>query len=165
MYSAHWMTKDRCVAFGVFLSLVLLVPASEAQFRVTDNFNRADGAAVLGWSSWGNGAQVSGSQLETFGANDVAGGIARTLDVTFPASFAFDFSTSTPSDGGWGISFNAANTEWSLSSETAEIRLLQYQGSAAVCTEFQTSSGPSFQCGNTKSGQRDFTARHIFPVR
>jgi hypothetical protein len=131
---------------------------SEAQFKVTDNFNRADGAPGLGWSQWGNGAQISGNQLETFGASDVAGGIARTLDVTFPLSFSFDFSTSAPSDGGWGISFNAANTVWSLSSETTEIRLLQYSGSRAICTEFQTSTGPSLACGSTKTGQRDFTA-------
>lgn len=151
-------TKGICAALGVFFLLALLVPVSEAQFKVTDNFNRPDGAAGLGWSSWGNGAQISANQLETFGEYDVAGGIQRTLDVTFPLSFSFDFSTTTPSDGGWGISFNAANTVWSLGSETAELRLLEYSGSQGVCTEFQTSSGPSFQCSNTVSGQRNFTA-------
>ncbi len=158
MHTARIMTKGSCIAFGVFLSLALLAPLSEAQFKITDNFNRADGAPGLGWSPWGNGAQISGNQLETFGAFDVAGGIARTLDVTFPASFSFDFSTSAPSDGGWSISFNASNTTWTISSETAEIRLLQYSGSREICTEFQTSTGPSFVCGSTKSGQRDFTA-------
>ena len=115
MYNAHWMTKNSCVAFAVFLSLVLLVPASEAQFKVTDNFNRPDGAPGLGWSTWGNGAQISGNQLETFGQPNVAGGIERTLDVTFPLSFSFDFSTSAPSDGGWLIGFNAAGADsgWS----------------------------------------------------
>jgi hypothetical protein len=68
-------------------SLALLVPVSEAQLKVTDNFNRADGAPGLGWSPWGNGAQTSGNQLETFGQTNVAGGIQRTLDVTFPVSF------------------------------------------------------------------------------
>jgi hypothetical protein len=107
MHTARVMTKGSCIAFGVFLSLALLVPVSEAQFKVTDNFNRADGAPGLGWSRWGNGAQISGSQLETFGQTNVAGGIQRTLDITFPVSFSFDFSTNTPSDGGWLIAFNA----------------------------------------------------------
>src|SRR6266404_5660037 len=97
-----------CAALGVVLSLALLVPVSEAQFKVTDNFNRADGVPGLGWSAWGHGAQISGNQLETFGQTSVAGGIERTLDVTFPLSFSFDFSTSAPADGGWLIAFNAA---------------------------------------------------------
>lgn len=51
-------TKVVCAAIGVFFGLALLVPASEAQFKVTDNFNRPDGAPGLGWSTWGNGAQI-----------------------------------------------------------------------------------------------------------
>jgi hypothetical protein len=161
MYNPHWITKGSRVAFAVFLSLVLLVPASEAQFKVTDNFNRPDGAPGLGWSAWGNGAQISGNQLETFGQADVGGGIQRTLDVTFPLSFSFDFSTNTPSDGGWYIGFNAAGTGVA-GNNTSEVDLYQYRGGAGVCTAFQTSSGPSSYCGNTVNGQRDFTAKaHI----
>jgi hypothetical protein len=162
MHNAHWMTKGNCVVFGVFLSLALLVPVSEAQFRVTDNFNRPDGAAGLGWSAWGNGAQISGNQLETFGQANVAGGIARTLDATFPLSFSFDFSTNTPADGGWLIAFNAASAVAQSTKFNGEVLLLQYRGGSQLCTDVQTSSGPLFHCYSTVSGQRDFTAKaHI----
>jgi hypothetical protein len=160
MYNSHWMTKGNCVAFGVFLSLALLVPVSEAQFRVTDNFNRPDGAVGLGWSSWGNGAQISSNELETFGKLNVAGGIARTLDVTFPLSFSFDFSTSAPSDGGWFIGFNAASVD--SGGNASEVGLLQPAGSREACIVFQTTSGRMQQCFGPVRGQRDFTAKaHI----
>jgi hypothetical protein len=162
MYHARLMTRGS-FAFGMFLSLALLVPVSEAQFKVTDNFNRSDGAVGLGWSNWGNGAQISGNQLETFGEIDVAGGITRTLDVTFPLNFSFDFSTSAPTDGGWLIGFNAAGTVVVTAGETSEFELRQYRGSTGLCNIFQTSSGATGQCGNPKTGQRDFTATaHIF---
>src|SRR5712671_4322511 len=162
MHTARVITKSSCIAFGVFLSLALLVPVSEAQFKVTDKFNRADGAPGLGWSPWGNGAQISGNQLETFGASDVAGGISRTLDITFPVSFSFDFSTNTPSDGGWLIAVNAVSAVELPSQFNGEVELLQYSGSTALCTVVQTSSGPLFQCYSTVNGQRDFTAKaHI----
>jgi hypothetical protein len=160
MYNTHWMTKDSCVVSAVFLSLVLLVPASEAQFKVTDNFNRPDGAPGLGWSTWGSGAQISGNQLETFGQPNVAGGIKRTLDVTFPLSFSFDFSTSAPSDGGWLIGFNAAGAD--SGANASEVALLQPSGSREACTVFQTTSGRVQQCFGPVSGQRDYTAKaHI----
>jgi len=158
MQTARTMTRGSRIAFGVFLSLALLVPVSEAQFKVTDNFNRADGAPGLGWSPWGNGAQISGNQLETFGQTDVAGGIKRTLDVTFPLSFSFDFSTSAPADGGWLIGLNAAGTNVLVANDTSEIELRLYRGSTGLCTIYQTSGGPAAQCGNPVSGQRDFTA-------
>jgi hypothetical protein len=147
-----------CTAFGVLL-LLALVPLSAAQFKVTDNFNRPDGPVGLGWSAWGNGAQISTNQLKTFGQTNVAGGIQRSLDVTFPLIFAFDFSTSDPSLGGWIIGFNDAGPAVVLANDTSEVKLFQYHGSAAVCITFQTSSGPSSQCGSTVNGQRDFTAK------
>jgi len=149
--------------FVIVLSLALLVPLSEAQFKVTDNFNRADGAVGLGWSTWGSGGQITGSQLETFGETSVAGGVQRTLDVTFPLSFSFDFSTTAPSDGGWQINFNAATAEGGVSAlYTGEVGFYQESGSRQVCTEFQTSSGPMAQCANLVKGQRDFTTQaHI----
>lgn len=151
----HLMTKG---VLGTLLSLALLAPMSQAQFKVTDNFNRADGAPGLGWSAWGNGAQISGNQVETFGEFDVAGGISRTLDVTFPLSFAFDFNTTTPSDGGWSIAFNAADTTWDANVQTSEVRLLQYSGSQGLCMEWQTSEVPIIKCGSPRNGQRDYTA-------
>jgi len=155
--------QNTWAVFAVVLSLALLVPVSEAQFKATDNFNRADGAVGLGWSTWGNGGQISGNQLETFGETSVAGGIQRTLDVTFPLSFSFDFNTAAPSDGGWQISFNAATAEGGiLALYTGEVGFYEESGSRQVCTEFQTSSGPMAQCANLVKGQRDFTAEaHI----
>ena len=155
---ARIMTKGSYAVFGTLLSLALLAPMSQAQFKATDNFNRADGVPGLGWSAWGNGAQISGNQLETFGELDVAGGISRNLDVTFPASFAFDFNTTDPSDGGWSIAFNAADTTWDANVQTSEVRLLQYSGSQGLCMEYQTSDGPTIKCANPKNGQRNFTA-------
>jgi len=155
-------TKAICAALGVFLGLALLVPTSEAQFKVTDNFNRPDGAPGLGWSTWGNGAQISADQLETFGETEVAGGIERTLVVTFPLVFSFDFSTNDPPDGGWLIGLNAKGANVLIADDTSEVRLFQNEGSAGVCTVFQTSSGPSYQCANPVMGQRNFTAKaHI----
>lgn len=159
MHTASFVARIVRIAFGMFLSLALLVPVSHAQFKATDNFNRSDGVPGLGWSTWGNGAQISGNQLQTFGEVNVAGGITRTLDVTFPVTFAFDFSTTSPSDGGWEIGINAANADGGLIvNDTAEVRLVQFAGSREICTDFQTSSGPTFQCGVPKTGQRDFTA-------
>jgi len=147
------------VAFSVFLLFTIFTCVCAAQFKVSDNFNRPDGATGLSWSNWGAGAQISSNQLETFGQTSVAGGIARNLDVTFPVSFAFNFSTNAPTDGGWQIAFNAATADGGLlANDTAEIRLLQFRGSGGICTEFQTASGPMDHCGNPKTGQRDFTA-------
>jgi hypothetical protein len=149
-----------CAALGVLLSLALLVPVSEAQFKVTDNFNRPDGAVGLGWSTWGNGAQISSNQLETFGEPNVAGGIERALTVTFPLSFSFDFSTDAPADGGWLIGFNASSAD--SGDNAAEVGMLQPSGSREACTIFQTTSGRMQQCFGPVHGQRDFTAKaHI----
>jgi glycyl-tRNA synthetase alpha subunit len=104
MYHRQVMAKGCRTVVGM-LVFAVLVPLSAAQFKVTDNFNRPDGAVGLGWSVWGNGAQISGNQLETFGELDIAGGIQRKLDVTFPLKFSFDFSTSSPSDGGFIVGF------------------------------------------------------------
>jgi hypothetical protein len=155
------MYHRRCMMTAVsvaFLQLAL-TSLSVAQFKVTDNFNRPDGAVGLGWSTWGNGAQISGNQLETFGKDSVAGGIQRKLNVTFPLMFSFDFSTAAPSDGGWQVTFNASTANGGrLSNYTGEIGVYQFSGSREVCTKFQTSSGPVSQCVNLVNGQRDFTA-------
>ena len=91
------------------LTTFLCISIVQAQFKVVDNFNRADGPVGLGWSTYGNGAQILMNQLETFGATCEGGGIARTLDVTFPLSFKFNFSTNDPVNGGWMIGFNGAS--------------------------------------------------------
>jgi hypothetical protein len=160
MYHTQLTSKGMCLVMVALLSFTVFVPLSAAQFRVTDNFNRPDGPVGLGWSTWGNGAQISSNQLETFGKLNVAGGIKRTLDVTFPLSFSFDFSTSAPSDGGWFIGFNAASAD--SGGNASEVGLFQPAGSREVCTVFQTTSGRVQQCFGPVRGQRDFTAKaHI----
>jgi hypothetical protein len=157
MYKTLWAKMSR-LAFCVLLPL-LMVCASQAQLKMTDNFNRPDGVVGLGWSSWGNGAQISSDQLATFGEIDVAGGIERTFVTTFPLGFSFDFSTDDPVYGGWLVGFNAAGANVLVAEDTSEVELRQSTGSTAVCTVYQTSTGPSYQCANTVSGQRDFTAK------
>ena len=151
----------RAIHSAVAITAVVLALAavSAAQFRVSDNFNRADGVPGLGWSTWGNGAQVNTDQLETFGEVNVAGGIQRTLVVTFPLTFSFDFSTAAPADGGWLVGFNAVGTIIYGGADLSEVRLFQNNGGTGVCTAFQTASGPTFQCSNTVKGQRTFTAK------
>jgi hypothetical protein len=152
-------------AFCSLLVLLSLVAVSSAQFKVNDNFNRADGDVGLGWSPWGNGAQISGDQLETFGELAVAGGIARKLDVTFPLNFSFDFSTDAPPNGGWEVGFNAATANAQGPSDTSEFGVEQSSGRRGVCVFFQTSSGQSSQCFGVVSGQRDYTAKaHISAI-
>jgi hypothetical protein len=158
MHHGHLMTAVRTIVSIVFLQLAL-VSLGAAQFKVSDNFNRPEGAVGLGWSTWGNGALISGNQLETFGETDVAGGIDRTLDVTFPLVFSFDFSTDDPSDGGWLLGCNAAGTNVVNADDTSEVELRQYNGSSGVYTLFQTSGGPSYQYTNPVNGQRYFTAQ------
>jgi len=63
-----------------------------------DGFTLPAGAVGNGWSTWGNGADIINyplpcatlnppcGQLETFGAPEVAGGVTRTLSVTFPVA-------------------------------------------------------------------------------
>jgi hypothetical protein len=159
MSKNYFTARHNCAAFGALVAFALLVPTCVAQFKITDNFNRADGAVGLGWTAWGMGAQISSNQLETFGETNVAGGIERTLDVTFPLQFAFDFRTDSPSDGGWLIGFNALNTNQPTGdSSTVEGALVQFAGSREICTAYQTLIGPAFQCFGPVSGQRDFTA-------
>ncbi len=159
MYHRQVKAKGCRTVLGM-LVFAVLVPLSAAQFKVTDNFNRPDGAVGLGWSTWGNGAQISGNQLETFGELNNAGGIQRKLDITFPLKFSFDFSTSSPSDGGFIVGFNAPVAD---DSETnSEFGIFQNQGAQPICVFFQTSGGPSRQCAGVVSGQRDYTtSAHI----
>jgi hypothetical protein len=148
------------------LLLTSLVPFCEAQFKVTENFNRPDGDVGVGWSAWGGGAELSGYQLETFGEDRFGGGggVARKLAVTFPLKFSFDFSTDSPPNGGWQIGFNAAASQ-KIPLRTSEFGVQQLSGRRGICLFFQTTNGPALECAQVVSGQRDYTARaHISAV-
>jgi hypothetical protein len=77
----------------------------------SDNFNRPDGNVGNGWTAYGGGASIVAGQLQTIGAASLGGGVSRTLPVTFPLTFSFDFTTAAPADGGWFIAFNAVSTQ------------------------------------------------------
>ncbi len=132
------------------LALILLMPASADSF--SDNFNRPDGAVGNDWAVWGNGADIRSGELETFGLFDRAGGVDRSLLVTFPVTFSFDFRTDSPSSG-WQFGFNAANAD---QASTSELAFYQFGGSQNVCTEWQTSAGRDAECRPVAPGQRDY---------
>jgi hypothetical protein len=149
---------QRCLVGLILLLMLTLSTTCLAQFVVTDNFDRPDGSVGLGWSPWRTGAQISGNQSETFGQVNVARGIQRKLDVTFPLTFVFDFSTAAPSDGGWQIGFNSAGAFTVGAQNTSEFGVFQNNGGVAVCVFFQTSAGEADQCAPVDANQRQFTA-------
>jgi hypothetical protein len=134
------------------LSLALTtvsVRGSTVQF--SDDFNRPNGPVGNGWSTWGNpNSSLAGGQLQTMGEPNVAGGIYRTLTVTFPLTFSFDFSTYNPpvnpnpslpyNDGGWFISFNADSPTYQ---GPTEVSFYQYAGSRTINRIVGTTSDAS----------------------
>src|ERR1700680_472090 len=161
-------------SFGI--GALLLVAARDAAGQsVSDNFNRPDGAVGNGWSTWGGGQYspdpsvtgISSGRLLTHGYVSQAGGIFRTLPVTRPVAFSFDFSTASPTIGcaavsgsnynGWLLVFNAAATN-SLPpyDASSQILLLQYGGALGTVRYYGT---PPFSNGDDAGpapGQRDY---------
>src|SRR5262249_34925311 len=127
-----------------YLVFTILVWSSSvlAQSAFVDDFNRPDGEIGNGWSVWGNpSTTLIGGELRTFGAPRLAGGVARTLSVSFPLSFSFDFRTLNAgidpyNDSGWFIAFNAANAAYD---SPAQLKFYQFAGSLSIRRE--TSSG------------------------
>jgi len=136
------------------VAILLVGVAAVSGQTFSDSFNRPDGPVGNGWTTWGNGAAISGGQLATFGEPNVAGGVARQLPVTFPLTFSFDFRTDAPSDGGWAIGFNAATAGFVAS--TAEFTLFQYAGSRFLGYEYQTSTGLQIAEIPVVNGQEDY---------
>ena len=153
------MFKSSGLAIAVSLWLIMIVPSSQAQLKVTDNFNRPNGDIGVGWSTWGAGAQITKNKVATVGQIFVGGGIYRKFDVTFPLTFSFAFSTATPSQGGWEISFNAATAHGQNGVDDEEFGVDQSSGSSPVCV-FYTNSGGA-QCVAVVSGQRDYTKKAL----
>jgi hypothetical protein len=135
---------------------VFTASISQAQFKVSDNFSRANGDVGAGWSAYGGGAQIVKNQVATFG---VGGGISRKLDVTFPLKFSFFFTTASPASGGWEISFNAATAHAQNGVDDEEFGVDQSSGSSPVCV-FYTNSGGA-HCVAVVSGQRDYTKKAL----
>ncbi len=121
-----------------------------AQTIFMDDFNRPDGPVGNGWSTWHGDVNnstdivIQNGQLKTLGANAREGGVYRTLAVTFPITFSFQFRTDKPADGGWDIRFNAANVSSAsqLDGDPAQVRFLQYRGSEGINEIYET---PSFR--------------------
>lgn len=159
MSRVHLLLARCCSGLIAVLFVVLFVPMCSAQFKVSDNFSRPNGAVGAGWSTYGNGAQIAKKQVATFGQIFVGGGIYRKLDVTFPLKFSFFFSTASPALGGWEISFNAATAHAQNGVDDEEFGVAQPSGSGPVCI-FYTNSGGA-QCVAVASGQRDYTAKAL----
>lgn len=128
-----------------------------------DNFDRPDGAVGNGWISY-NGATIAGAQLQSYGGGS---GVYRSVRVTFPVSFSFDFRTEStgdtchnpPSpynDGGWGIAFNSP-TGAIPPYNGAQLFLFQYAGSQPVSRSYLTNNGLVGDSGGP-SGLPDFTS-------
>jgi len=128
-----------------------------------DTFDRPDGDPGNGWTPWSgpsHATQIQGGELYTYGYPFVAGGVNRTLPVTFPVLFAFDFRTLNVVDdfdptagqnGGWDIDFNGLAKP---NSSPAEVSIFQYGGSNFITREFPDGifDGPGLLLG-----QRDYS--------
>jgi hypothetical protein len=99
----------------------------------SDDFNRANGAVGNGWTSYGGGATIVNDELQTLGEPAYGGGVYRTLSVTFPLTFSFDFSTADPSVGGWFIAFNAIST-LVPGPQPGQVSYFQFEGSGGIQT-------------------------------
>jgi hypothetical protein len=143
--------------FALLFSLGAIVANAQS---FSDTFNRPDGAVANGWNTWGAGAQISNGQLATFGSPNVAGGVKRTLAVTLPVRFSFDFRTSSPTDGGWLIGFNAANNTACglLVTCSVEFALLHYNGGRGLVYVYQTATGPQEASVPIVAGQELYQA-------
>jgi hypothetical protein len=100
-----------------------LAGQARADILFADDFNRPDGPVGNGWSTWWAASfdhpniHLTNGELRTAGFPNLGGGIYRTLPVSFPLRFSFDFRTlnlrddlepGLPyNDGGWQIFFNA----------------------------------------------------------
>jgi 5-hydroxyisourate hydrolase-like protein (transthyretin family) len=131
-----------------------------------DNFNRPDGVVGNGWTNWGNTATLLNGELETFGEIGVGGGIVRTLPVTFPVSFSFDFRTlnvtnqfgSTPfNDGGWGIAFNADSASLGANSQ---VSFYHYAGSRNIYRKTDSDSDSSPNLPEPIAGWEDYNSNY-----
>jgi uncharacterized repeat protein (TIGR01451 family) len=135
----------------------------KSQQTFVDDFNRPDGAVGNGWSNWWCGqfnsynVSLSGGELTTQGCPNLAGGIYRTLPISFPAAFSFDFRTLDSDGGGWQIAFNTAPVT-SLpppSGTNSQLMFYQYSGSGPV-TRGYLSGGVMVQESAQASGQRNY---------
>jgi hypothetical protein len=125
-----------------------------AELPFADNFNRQNGAAGNGWSTWGNGAELLDNELRTYGQNNVAGGVFRSYRVTpgEPIQFSFDIRTDLPAGGGWELELNSTTStftgvgNWDNGSRLALFR--QYTGVDQVYyvvgSELVSSPTPAF---------------------
>lgn len=150
-----WLGKCLQV-FGFALLIAGTLCAGQS---FSDSFNRSDGLVGNGWSTWGVGGDILGGQLQTFGAPNVAGGIARLLPMTFPLTFSFDFRTDASGglDGGWEIGFNGLSPQNPIGAVgSAEFALFQYSGIRPLSYVYQTNTGAQYIEVPLASGQEEY---------
>src|SRR5215831_10024233 len=93
-----WIWRRRMLISRILVLALTIAWSStspmEAQSIFDDDFSRPDGSIANGWTVWGNlNTTLAGGEVRTFGSPGVAGGIGRTLPVSFPIHFSFDFRT------------------------------------------------------------------------
>lgn len=146
------------------LALLMAAIGVHAQVLFADDFNRPDGPVGNGWSTWHGTTSdsadtvIQSGQLRTLGAADLEGGIYRTLPITLPVTFSFQFRTDVPTDGGWDLKLNAApvTSASQLDPDLAQIRFLHYRGSVDIAEYYANRSGGSGNANANAPAQRDF---------
>lgn len=137
----------RRVTFASALAMICLatIRTASAQTFIAEDFNRPDGPVGNGWTTFHAGANNSpditleNGQLKTFGANAQGGGIYRTLSVTFPLTFSFQFRTQFPADGGWWIRFNSDTSfQGNVPPLKDQLDFYQIRGSGTVQRDYLT---------------------------
>jgi hypothetical protein len=166
------------VAFSLIVLLSKSNNISALPITFSDDFNRSDGPVGNGWTSWWAGSfdspnsMIVNGELRAYGYPQYGGGIFRTLPVSLPVQFSFDFRTDSninedcgsPSfnDGGWRITLNAAPSASPMDS-VAQVKFEQWAGSRHTVRRYITNTSTTDQTGMAEDvalavpGQRDFT--------
>jgi probable HAF family extracellular repeat protein len=94
-----------------------------------DDFERPDGPVGNGWTSWWSSTfdsaniGLAAGELSTHGYPNLAGGVFRTLPVSAPFSFAFDFKPTPTTNQNCGVGAPPGTNEaaWQISINTAPV--------------------------------------------
>jgi hypothetical protein len=173
----------------ILVTACILTSTAKAQTILSEDFNRPDGPVGNGWSTWWDSQfehsniNLVDGELLTHGYPNQAGGVFRSMPVTFPITFSFNFRSPltvndnqcTPqtlyNEAGWLIVFNA-KTASSLPpyppNTPAQIMFYQYAGSRNIGRAYLTQNGMVFDSAPNSpepiANQRDYRitpASHI----
>ena len=88
-------------------------------------------------------------ELRTYGFNGFAGGIFRSVPISFPVAVSFDYRTLSQgecvtgnNDGGWVFTLNGAPVAFSPPyNKDAQVTFVQYHGGGPVVRSYLTANG------------------------